>query len=74
MKASIVKYYQTLILRQLVEEVIRNLHGKLGKHREITKTLNTHRMQTEELLPKHGITNEKVGAIVWVLHQRTAIW
>ena len=33
-----VKYYQFLIPKQLVNEVLRNLHGEFGKHPGITKT------------------------------------
>ena len=33
------KYYQTLIPKQLVSEVLRSLHGEFGKHLEITKTI-----------------------------------
>ena len=33
-----VKYYQILIPKQLVNEVLRNLHGKYGKHPGITET------------------------------------
>ena len=32
-----VKYYQILIPKQLVIEVLRNLHGEFGKHPGITK-------------------------------------
>ena len=34
-----VKYYQILIPRQLVKEVLRNLHGDFGKHPGIYKTI-----------------------------------
>ena len=34
-----VKYYQILIPKQLVNEVLRNLHGDFGKHPGITKTI-----------------------------------
>ena len=34
-----VKYYQTLIPKQLVNEVLRNLHREFGKHPGITKTI-----------------------------------
>ena len=34
-----VKYYQILIPKQLVNEVLRNLHGEFGKHPGITKTI-----------------------------------
>ena len=34
-----VKYYQILIPRQLVNEVLRNLHGEFGKHPGTTRTI-----------------------------------
>ena len=34
-----VKYYQILILKQLVNEVLRNLHGEFGRHPGISKTI-----------------------------------
>ena len=38
-----VKYYQLLILQQLVKEVLRSLHGEFGKHPGIYKTINVYR-------------------------------
>ena len=38
-KTGSVKYYQTLIPKQLVIEVLRSLHGEFGKHPGITKTI-----------------------------------
>ena len=38
-----VKYYQNLIPKQLVNEVLRSLHGEIGKHPGITKTTVTYR-------------------------------
>ena len=38
-----VKYYQNLIPKQLVNEVLRNLHGEFGKHPGITKTIIAYR-------------------------------
>ena len=38
-----VKYYQILIPKQLVNEVLRNLHGEFGKHLGITKTIIAYR-------------------------------
>ena len=37
------KYYQILIPKQLVNEVLRNFHGAFGKHPEITKTIIAYR-------------------------------
>ena len=38
-----VKYYQILIPKQLVNEVLWNLHGEFGKHPGITKTIIAYR-------------------------------
>ena len=38
-----VKYYQILIPKQLVNEVLRNLHEEFGKHPGITKTIIAYR-------------------------------
>ena len=38
-----VKYYQNIIPRQLVNGVIRSLHGKIGKQPGTTKTINAYR-------------------------------
>ena len=38
-----VKYYQILIPEQLVEEVLRSLHGEVGKHPGIYKTIIAYR-------------------------------
>ena len=38
-----VKYYQILIRKQLVNEVLRNLHGEFGKHPGISKTIMAYR-------------------------------
>ena len=38
-----VKYYQILIPQQLVNELLRNLHGEFGKHPGITETIISYR-------------------------------
>ena len=38
-----VKYYQILILKHLVNEVLRSLHGDFGRHPGITKTIIAYR-------------------------------
>ena len=38
-----VKYYQILILKQIVNKVLRSLHGDFGKHPGISKTKNAYR-------------------------------
>ena len=37
------KYYPIFIPKQLVNEVLRSLHGDCGKHRGIAKTINAYR-------------------------------
>ena len=38
-----VKYYQILIPKQIINEVLRSLHGEFGKHPGITKTIIAYR-------------------------------
>ena len=38
-----VKYYQIFIPKELVNEVLRNLHGEFGKHPGTTETIITYR-------------------------------
>ena len=38
-----VKYYQILILQQLVNEVLRNVHGEFGRHPRISRTIIAYR-------------------------------
>ena len=38
-----VKYYQLLIPKQLVKDVLRSLHGEFGKHPGIYKTITAYR-------------------------------
>ena len=38
-----VKYYQILIPKQLVNEVLRTLHGEFGKHLRIANTITVYR-------------------------------
>ena len=38
-----VKYYQLLIPKQLIREVLRSLHGEFGKHPGIYKTIIAYR-------------------------------
>ena len=40
-----IKYYQILIPKQLVEEVLRSLHGEFGKHPGNTKTIIAYRQK-----------------------------
>ena len=42
-ETGIVKYYQILIPKQLVKEVLRSLHGEFGKHSGIYKTIIAYR-------------------------------
>ena len=41
--ADNIKHYQILIPKQLVDEVLRSLHGEFGKHPGITKTIIAYR-------------------------------
>ena len=38
-----IKYYQILIPKQIVDEILRSLHGEFGKHPGITKTTKAYR-------------------------------
>ena len=38
-----VKYYQIFIPKQVVDEVLRSLHGEFGKHRGNSNTIIVHR-------------------------------
>ena len=40
-----IKYYQILIPKQLVDEVLRSLHGEFGKHPGITQTVIAYRQK-----------------------------
>ena len=40
-----IKYYQILIPKELVDKVLRSLHGELGKHPGITKTIIAYRQK-----------------------------
>ena len=50
-----VKYYQILIPKQVFNEVLRSLHGEIGKHPGISKTI---------LFSKNGATNQGVGHVI----------
>ena len=57
-----VKYYQFLIPKQLVNEVLQSLHGEFGKHPGITKTKIAYRGKYYG--PKYGSTNLGVGFVM----------
>ena len=42
-ETAIVKYYQILITKQLVNDLLQNFHGELGKYPGITKTIIAYR-------------------------------
>ena len=44
-ETSNIKYYQILTPKQLVDEVLRSLHGELGKHTGITKMIIAYRQK-----------------------------
>ena len=50
-----VKYYQNLIPKQLGNEVLRSLHGELGKHPGITETIIAYRQKYYYLRMAHLI-------------------
>ena len=55
-----VKYSQILIPKQLVNEILRNLHGEFGKHPGITKTISAYR-------PKYCYPNMAQLIREWVM-------
>ena len=59
-ETSNVKYYQNLIPKQLVNEVLRSLHGEFGKHRGFSKTIVAYR--EKYCFPKMAQINR-----VWVM-------
>ena len=56
-----VKNYQILIPKQLVNEVLRSLHGEFRKHSGITETKNGYR---EKYYYPNGSTNQGVGYVM----------
>ena len=59
-ETSSVKYYQILIPKQVVDEVVWGPLGEFGKHPGITKTIKN----IEILIPQHGVADQKVGHVV----------
>ena len=57
-----VKYYQLLIPKQLVKEVLRSLHGGFGKHPGIYKNNNC--LQGKILFSENGAINQGVGHVM----------
>ena len=57
-----VKYYQILIPRQLINEVLRSLHGDFGKHPGITKRIIAYGKKI--LLPENGSIDQGVGHVL----------
>ena len=56
-----VKYYQNLIPKQLVKEVLRSLHGDFGKHPGIYKTKIAYR---ENFFSENAAINQGVGHVL----------
>ena len=54
-----VKYYQIFIPKQLVDEVLRSLHGEVGKHPGTSKTIIAYR--EKYYFPKMVQFNQGVG-------------
>ena len=44
-EAGSVKYHQILIPKQIVDVVLRSMHGEIGKHRGITRTIIAYRQK-----------------------------
>ena len=57
-----VKYYQILIPKQLVKEVLRSLHGEFGKHPGIFKTIIAYREKI--LFSENGAIIQGVGHVM----------
>ena len=57
-----IKYYQRLIHRQLVIEVLRSLNRDIGKHPGVTKMIIAYRQKI--FLFKHGTTDQTMGHVV----------
>ena len=57
-----VKYYQILIPKHLVNEVLCSLYGKFGKHPTISETINAYR--EKHFFSKNGATNQGVGHVM----------
>ena len=66
-----VKYYQLLIPKQLVKEVLRSLHGEFGKHPGIYKTIIAYR---EKFFSENGAINQGMGHVMWTMYQRITYW
>ena len=57
-----IKYYQILIPKQLVKEVLRSLHGGFGKHPRIFKTIIAYR--EKYFFSENGAINQGVGHVM----------
>ena len=60
-----VTYYQILIPKQLVKEVIRSLHGEFGKHPGIYKTIIAYREKI--IFSENGAINQGVVHVMWTM-------
>ena len=67
-----VKYYQILIPKQLVNEVLRSLHGDFGKHPGIAKTIIAY--GEKYFFFKNGAKDHGVGDVMWKMHQIITNW
>ena len=71
-----VKYYQILIPKQLINEVLRSPHGEFGKHPGITKTVIAYREKyfypkMAQLIREWVISCEKCITELWIDPQHT---
>ena len=71
-ETSNVKYYQILIPKHLVNEVLRSLHGEFGKQTGISKRKIAYRQKC--YFPKMAQLIRKFGHVVWAVHQRVTNW
>ena len=56
-----VKYYQTLIPKQLINEILRSLHGEFVKHPGITKTIIAY-------IENYYYPGQGVDYVIWAMH------
>ena len=60
-----IKYYQILIPKQIVDELLRNLHGKFGTPQNY-KYDNC--IQTETLVSKKCTADKTMSHVMWAIH------
>ena len=63
-KTGSVKFYQIVMLKQLIDEIIRRLHLDREKPLEIPRRLILMFLQTKILSSQHGAADQKVGHVM----------